>query len=296
MKPFHISLSCLLILSLAAACTAIHFGDPNDRPQGSGNVITQNRPVNDIQRISVSGIGELVLSQGEQESLVIEAEDNVLEAIQTRVILGTLYINISFENVEPTHSVKYYLTVKKLTGLHVTGLTHVEVGDIETSSLDIKANLAGSLSLASVKADSLKISIKEAGSCEFELVQADDLVVELGAGSQCQLKGGQVNRQRINVSGGASYNASSLESATADVKVDGGGNALIWVVESLVASLHGNGVLKYYGNPNLIQDTRDDSIIESLGPRPSASGKLISNVKCALGNLWMNAIKTLIAE
>lgn len=272
MKRFYIFLSCLLILSLAAACTAIHFGDPNARSQGSGKVITQIRPVSNFQRVSISGIGELVLSQGDQESLMIEAEDNVLEAIQTRVILGTLYINISFENIKPTRPVKYYLTIKRLTSLHVSGTVYVEAGDIVTKDLSVKANLVGSVKFASVQVDSLKIVMMEAGNCEFESVQADDLVVMLGAGSQCEVKGGQVNRQKINVSGGALYDASNLISTTSDVKVDGGGNVLIWVIESLDAVLHGDGILKYYGDPNLTQDTRDDSIIESLGPHPSASG------------------------
>lgn len=264
----------LLVISLIflAACTGIHFGDPNDRAQGSGNVITQSRPVGHFERVYLSGIGDLVLNQGDQESLSIEAEDNVLEAIQTKVVFGTLYISISFENVEPARPVKYYLTVTKLTGLHVTGSTHVEVGDIETDSLDIKANLAGSVNFGSVQANSLKIMMLEAGSCKFGSVQVNNLEVLLGAGGQCKVNEGQVVHQSIKVSGGASYDASNLESATADVKVDGGGVAVIWVVESLNASLHGDGVLKYYGDPISTQHTRDNSVIQRLGPHSSTSG------------------------
>lgn len=99
---------------------------------------------------------------------MIEAKGNVLEAIQTRVILGTLYINTIFENIKPTRPVKYNLTIKRLTGLHVSGTVHVETGDIVTNDLNMKANLAGSVKFTSVQVDSLKITDASGQEIRYE--------------------------------------------------------------------------------------------------------------------------------
>jgi len=85
---------------------------------GSGNVTTQTRPVSGISAVSLTWIGELTITQGDSEGLTIEAEDNILPLIATRVEDGKLIIGlvdtVAGNSVVPTKPVKYNLQVKTL--------------------------------------------------------------------------------------------------------------------------------------------------------------------------------------
>ena len=58
----------------------IFFAGPAER--GSGNVISQNRDVDDVSALHVAYPAHLLVRQGLTEGLTIEAEDNVVAAIQ----------------------------------------------------------------------------------------------------------------------------------------------------------------------------------------------------------------------
>src|SRR5512135_2624987 len=66
------------------------FGGPAAR--GSGNVVTQTRAVNGITGVRVAYPASVVITQGDAESLTIQADDNVAAAIQTQVTNGLLLI------------------------------------------------------------------------------------------------------------------------------------------------------------------------------------------------------------
>ncbi len=49
-------------------------------PKGSGEVITKSFEVGDFDRLIFSGIGKIIIEQGEKTSLEVEAENNVIDA------------------------------------------------------------------------------------------------------------------------------------------------------------------------------------------------------------------------
>ena len=53
--------------------------DDKDRIEGSGNVITKEISVKSFDELNASGVFNLLLSQGDKESLKIEADDNLMD-------------------------------------------------------------------------------------------------------------------------------------------------------------------------------------------------------------------------
>ena len=68
----HLLLLILLLPFLLSACGL-------DILDGSGDVISESREVSDFNRVVFGGVGELQLTQGDQESLTVTADDNLLE-------------------------------------------------------------------------------------------------------------------------------------------------------------------------------------------------------------------------
>ena len=64
-KKRYLTVLLLLVAILTvSACTASFI-------KGSGNLITETRQVSNFDRIDLSGVGEVVVTQGGSESLVI---------------------------------------------------------------------------------------------------------------------------------------------------------------------------------------------------------------------------------
>lgn len=62
---------------------------------GSGNSATERREVSDFDSVSLAGDGALVLTQDGTESLVVEADDNILPVIATDICPPWYLIYIS---------------------------------------------------------------------------------------------------------------------------------------------------------------------------------------------------------
>jgi hypothetical protein len=230
---------CILALSLSA-CQIV---------RGSGEVITIERPVSDFDRVALSGIGTLYISVGEEESLKIEAEENLIPYIETLVRGQTLSIGFRDQGLstafQPTEPIRYYLTVKDLAGLDLSGAGNIEVDEIATSELHIKTSGAGNIEIEKLTAKVLNMDVSGAGSCH--------------------INEGQVTDQNLRISGAGGYKAPDLHSQTAEIDISGLGGARVWVEEDLRVEISGAGSVTYFGTPNLSQDVSGAGSIQSLG-------------------------------
>ena len=77
----------LLIIGilLITACSLSTIQDSRDVITGSGNVITESRDVSGFDGVSHTGIGRVIITQSDTESLTIEADDNLMEYITSEV-------------------------------------------------------------------------------------------------------------------------------------------------------------------------------------------------------------------
>ena len=226
-----------LIVLVLSSCTV-----------GSRRVVTEDIKVSNFDQVNFSTIGELTITQGDRESLTIEAESNVMSRITTSVRGGTLYIEMKsgIWNVVPTKPIKYDLTVKELTTLDLSGLGNVYAGAIDTDRLDLDVSGAGKVVIRSLTADMLKVEHTGLGQCELS---------------------GQVRRQEVVLTGASEYDAADLESEKAEVVLTGLGKATIWATETLDIELSGAGSVSYYGNPRVTQNVTGLGNVKSLGSR-----------------------------
>jgi len=213
--------------------------------QGSGKIVSEDRKISDFDRISFNGIGNLEIIQGNVESLKIEADDNVLDKIESYVSGGTLYLGSKrFITIFPSQDITYTLTVRNLQRIDISGYGDIHAATLMTDRLEVKVSGAGRIAIDNLVADSLVVDLSGAG--DFNLA-------------------GKVDRQDIILSGAGSYKAGDLQSRLAQITISGAGNAEIWVLEKMNVTLSGIGNLRYYGNPVVEQDITGVGKIISLG-------------------------------
>ncbi len=196
---------------------------------------TETREIGPFSRLNFSGVGELLLSQGERESLAIEADEEVLSEIHSEVRGDTLHIGY-----KPIGILKMLFQAGKPIRISVTMVNILEVA----------ISGAGNVHAPAVQGGRLIVSTSGVGNIHIDRLTGDELdAIISGTGSITVA--GKVRQQRLSLSGVGSYRAGGLESQVGLVTVAGTGSALIWATESLEAGLSGVGSLEYYGNPRL---------------------------------------------
>jgi hypothetical protein len=194
--------------------------------QGSGKVITETRQVSRIDGVELKAVGKLVITKGDEESLTISGDDNIIPLIKTEVVAGKLVIDFinPLTNVNPLADITYNLTVVNLTSLLLSGAGDIQSVDLTADNLTVLVSGAGNIGLA-----------------------------------------GEVGTQDITISGAGNYNATDLKSQTTKVKISGAGNASIWVQKTLDITISGLGMVSYYGKPAVTQNISGAGKVEAKG-------------------------------
>ena len=198
-----------LVLILIAACSAFSSAETI---RGSGGVVSETRAVSGFHGILVAGIGELVIEQGETEALEIEAEDNLMEYLTSRVENGILVL-ATRDNVTltPTRSIVYRVTVQEIDSLEISGAANVTAAGLSLSHLDTTVSGTANITLA-----------------------------------------GTVDDQTITFAGAGSYNAPDFISQEAVITLSGMGSAVLNVEDALDVTISGAGTVRYLGDPATI--------------------------------------------
>ncbi len=217
--------------------------------RGSGNVVSQPRQVADFNAITINYPSDVVISQGDTESMTIQAEDNVLRDLSTQVRDGVLYIGVGPQEtlgsaILPTRPVRITITVKNLAALSVPA--------------------AGTTRLIGLKTNDLAVSISGAGGVSIENLSAQSLTSRMsGAGNVTA--SGTAAKVDVNISGFGSFNGADLRSDTASAGISGAGSATVWVARQLNASISGMGSINYYGQPSVSQQISGIGSVRHLG-------------------------------
>ena len=205
---------------------------------------TETRNVENFNRIKFKDFGKLILIQGEEESLTIEADEELLPELISEVRGTTLHLGIAedwlnrigkvvssiFNN--KTHKVTYTLTFKDLEKIGVSGQCNLECESLETSQLELNISGMGDMTFKHLDCDSLDMHISGRG--EFSAA-------------------GRADYQEVRISGSGEYETPHLAGKTAKVVISGQGNATLRVEESLEITISGLGQVNYYGRPKLRQ-------------------------------------------
>jgi hypothetical protein len=245
MRRLFIPVMVLLFVSLACNISLPDISLPTvdlsqfslsnqQKVNGSGNVVEEKRVINNYTQVTLSGVGDLFMEQGDSEGITIKAEDNLIQYIRVEVNNGKLLIGVQpGVNINPIKPIEYHLKIKTIEGLNLTGS-----GSIETPGLigrTVTVNLAGSGHIKILKADANTINTHLNGS--------GDVTV-----------GGRIQSQDITIDGAGNYHAENLESSSVKINIPGSGSGFVRALDKLDVSISGSGSVHYKGDPEINQN------------------------------------------
>ena len=218
--------------------------------RGSGNVVTETRRVIDFDRVSLAGSGRVIITQGDDESLTVEADDNLMQYIKAEVEGRTLVLGFTdtprFGTFRPSRTTEFNVTLKALSGLTVFGSGDIETGRLQTKDLEIKISGSGDIEIESLKAEQLEVLLSGSGNVDLM---------------------GNVAEQSVQITGSGKYRAGDLESQRAEVQALGSGGAVVWATDTLDVRITGSGDVEYYGHPRVTQHVTGSGDVRDRGGR-----------------------------
>jgi len=161
MRKLQIIIIVLLIAG-SSSCIISH----NETIYGSGNVVTEERDIGEFTGLKVSSGIDVVIRQGNEISLELEADDNLHDVIITEVVDNTLKIK-ALKNIRKARSKKVYLVYEELNSIRISSAGDVTgENTLQTDKLNIDLSSAGDLNLE-VEAENITCDISSAGDVKL---------------------------------------------------------------------------------------------------------------------------------
>lgn len=226
MKSLKIFTIAIAILTISACSN----GQVRKTVHGNNNVVTKERSAEHFTGIKVSTGIDVFLKQGENETISVEADDNLQEYILTKINDGVLHVYTE-ASIRNAGKLKVHVTMK-------------EINSIRTSSA---GDVTGETPF---KSDNLELSASSAGSISLE-VMANKIEVDISSSGDITVSG-QADMLEAELSSAGDLKAFDLKVREADVSASSAGDAEINVSEKLKARASSAGDINYLGDPKYV--------------------------------------------
>ncbi len=192
-----------------------------------GSIKKENREVGSFKVVNLHTTGTVYVSQGDRESLVVEAGEKILKYINTEVKNGILELKINKSLC--IKKLKYYITMKEIKGFKILG----------------SGNIYGK---TSIKTEDFFLKISGSGDMKFENVETFKTGILIRGSGDVKMNG-KSEKCSIEISGSGSIHTPDFIVDYLDVLINGSGDTRITVRKELEATINGSGDVFYQGEP-----------------------------------------------
>ncbi|HPG05500.1 MAG TPA: head GIN domain-containing protein [Saprospiraceae bacterium] len=220
-----------LLTSLVFTSCFFDFGDRDifGCITAQGDYIEQDLNLDDFDRIQLSIDAEVIVEQGDEQSVVVEAYESVVDNLNTDIRNGEWNIRLDHcaRNIK---DVVIRITVPRLDAVKVSGSGSVySTNTFSASGMDIDISGSGKVDMA--------INVL---SLDGQISGSGDLVLE-----------GSAENVDYRISGSGKYHGFNLDTKNTSMDISGSGDAEVLVSELLEVRISGSGDIFYKGNPQL---------------------------------------------
>ena len=202
----------------------------------------QTRDVGSFDGVNLGISAKMTIKQGNSSSVVIEASEDVLEHIETKVKNGVLVIKQDsdwkwWKNWN-SKNVRIYITNPTFNHVSVSG----------------SGNIRGE---NTIQGKTMYLGVSGSGKLDLD-IKTVDLETKISGSGNIDLTGSARNTE-LAVSGSGNLNAEDLSSENCEVRISGSGNCRVNVDGSLESRVSGSGNVYYRGNPDKLHNQSSGS-------------------------------------
>jgi hypothetical protein len=221
----------LLIMISLSSC----FGFGGERINGNGVSASEERSVGSFHSINGMGSMNIVVSQSPSSTVKIEADQNLLQYIETKNNGGTveIYTKEGY-NLDPKSGITVYASAPDFREISVSGSGKIKSNGKITGSSELSADVSGSGDIL-LEVDAPKVSTQISGS-----------------GSTTMR--GTTRDFSIDINGSGDVHCFELLAENTELDISGSGDAEVYASKTLDVEIAGGGDVQYKGNAAVKQN------------------------------------------
>jgi hypothetical protein len=220
---------------LSALSFSILISCSSRQDNSSDNRFSEDRALDGISRLKISGVFNLNLTQSDQESLSIEGNPEIAEKLKVTEEGDLLILELEEFNTGffESKELKVNLSISDLKELDFEGVGNIKTtGNFQTETIRIKGEGIGNLALD---------------------LEAKEIDADLNMMGNLSLRG-KADHMQLKNEGIGNIDASDLVTQKLDLFSSGIGKVDVHCVGELSLEVSGIGAVSYTGNPTVIKD------------------------------------------
>jgi hypothetical protein len=198
-------------------------------------MITEARDVRDFDEIVVQGRGDLILEQGDVESVLIEADEAVMPRVKAVVEGRRLVLGLEHwwdHLLYPVAPLRFRVSAVTVNRVTISG--------------------SGAVRAEALRSEDLRLEISGSGEMVFPQLTARSVSLGISGGGKMTVSG-EAENVAVRISGSGKVQTGELEAQTAEVRISGSGNVKVNAAQTLDVQISGSGSVKYTGQPQISQ-------------------------------------------
>ena len=239
-----IPVSIILAAMITNSCEEMGFGCI----RGNGDLTTENRVVSDFNGVELNGSFTVYVDSGEETSILVEADENLLDEIRTQVRGNNLIVETYRDRcLSSKNDITIYVTTSEIEEIVLNGSGRIYCDYFETPELQVDLSGSGSIFIDYIYTNDAELELSGSGSIRGTVdTYSADIQVD---GSGIIRLDGSAHHADMDITGSGSILGKEFYTDNTNIEITGSGNAEVYATDLLEARVTGSGIVYYYGNP-----------------------------------------------
>ncbi len=153
--------------------------------KGSGNLQTEKREVSNFRAVDVGGVFKVEITIQKDFDIQIEADDNLLQYIETEIDGETLEISTS-KRISTQNPIIVRIGTPDIENIEVSGASSLTLGNLNNDSLEVDLSGASNVKIEGTTKN-LVIDLSGASRVNAENLQAENVSVDASGASKADV-------------------------------------------------------------------------------------------------------------
>jgi len=231
---------------------------------GNHQVVQQKRHLQEeFTRLDLESSFDVEIADNNSDTIVVEAESNLLKHIVTEVNAGTLTIksmrNRCIDNNEP---IKVYCRISDLQNVTLSGSGAIDCKGLAGNQLAVNVEGSGDMNLSNIVCESLSCNVKGSGDIVVNSVSTQHAQARIDGSGNIKMAGTTTSATLL-IEGSGNIHDYHLTAQNCLAKIKGSGNIEVTVIGELDANIDGSGSIHYKGYPRITRQVSGSGDVES---------------------------------
>jgi len=213
-----------LLITLAIIIIIIFFIKNNltkNKIQGSGNIISESRELNNFTSIILLGSIDVNIKTSESNNCVVVADDNLIPYIKTEVVNNKLNISLN-ESYSSEEKLVVNINTPNYDEVSLSGSGNINILDFKNNNLSLNISGSGNIT-GNGEVETLVVKINGSGNLMSKEIKSKSATITINGSGDGEVFASDSISAKINGSGNIKYfgnpeNVDSIINGSGNIK------------------------------------------------------------------------------